>query len=85
MIYNHNTHAKDSIPSIEETCNIVQYEIRNLELQKKNLKKAFKKMQSDLEQFELLPEFTKDVNKTIKQQIEQAKLYHYLECSRFET
>ena len=35
-------------------------------------------MQSDLEQFELLPEFTKDVNKTIKQQIEQAKLYHYL-------
>ena len=38
---NYNTQAKDKMPSIKETCNIVQYEIRNLELQKKNLLGTF--------------------------------------------
>ena len=84
FIYNKNAYAEVEIPSIKQVCYTVQYEIRNLELQKKNLKKEFKKTKSDLEQFELLPEFTKDINRTINLQIHQAKLYHYLECSKFE-
>ena len=84
IIYNKNTRSEDKVPSIKQICNIVQYEVRELELQKQNLKKEFKKIKSDLKQFELLPEFTKDVNRTIKQQIQQAKLYHYLECSKFK-
>ena len=51
---------------------------------KKNLKKEFKNIDNEIEQFGLLPELTKDVNNTIKQQIFQAKLYHYLDCSRFD-
>lgn len=50
---------------------------------KRNLKKKFKYVDNELEQFELLPKLTKDVNETLKQQILQAKLYHYLDCSRF--
>ena len=51
---------------------------------KKNLKKEFKYTGKELEQFELLSELTKDINDVVKQQILQAKLYHYLDCSRFE-
>ena len=51
---------------------------------KRNLKKEFKYIDNELEQFELLPKLTKDINEILKQQILQAKLYHYLGCPRFE-
>ncbi|MBF96492.1 MAG: hypothetical protein CFH34_00162 [Alphaproteobacteria bacterium MarineAlpha9_Bin4] len=75
--------SEDKLPSIAELCINVEYEIKDLELMKKNLKNEFKKKGNELDQFELLPELTKDINETVKQQILQAKLYHYLECSRF--
>ena len=84
FMYYIDTNAEDKIPSIKQICNVVQYKIRNLELQKQKLNIEFKKIESEIKQFELLPELTNDVNKTIKQQIKQAKLYHYLECSRFD-
>ena len=49
---------------------------------KNNLKKEFKNIDTEIEQFEMLPELTKDINNTLNQQILQAKLYHYLDCSR---
>ena len=73
------------MPSINEICNSVEYEIRDLELMKNNLKKEFKKIDNELKQFELLPELTKDVNETTKQQILQAKLYFYMNCSNYTT
>ena len=76
--------SNDKLPSIKEICTGLKYEIRDLELMKKNLKKEFKNIDNEIEQFGLLPELTKDVNNTIKQQIFQAKLYHYLDCSRFD-
>ena len=78
-----NYFSEDSLPSIEELCNEVENEIKDLELMKNNLKKEFKYKDSELEQFELLPELTKDINKVVQQQILQAKLYHYLDCPRF--
>ncbi|MBV69534.1 MAG: hypothetical protein CMJ08_07015 [Pelagibacterales bacterium] len=72
------------MPTIEELCNEAENEIKDLELMKKNLKKEFKYTGKELEQFELLSELTKDINDVVKQQILQAKLYHYLDCSRFE-
>tara|TARA_B100001989_G_scaffold224605_1_gene179143 strand:+ start:3189 stop:3410 length:222 start_codon:yes stop_codon:yes gene_type:complete len=72
------------LPTIEELCNEAENEIKDLELMKKNLKKEFKYTGKELEQFELLSELTKDINDVVKQQILQAKLYHYLDCSRFE-
>ena len=79
-----STHAfsKDNLPNIEEVYNSAEAEIKDLELMKKSLKKEFKYIDNELEQFELLPKLTKDVNETLKQQILQAKLYHYLDCSR---
>ena len=81
-----STHAfsKDNLPNIEEVCNSAEEEIKDLELMKRNLKKEFKYINNELEQFELLPKLTKDVNETLKQQILQAKLYHYLDCPRFK-
>ena len=81
-----STHAfsKDNLPNIEEVCNSAEAKIKDLELMKRNLKKEFKYIDNELEQFELLPKLTKDVNETLKQQILQAKLYHYLDCSRYE-
>ena len=76
--------SKETLPTIKELCNSVKLEIKSLELIKKNLKKEFKQKNTELEQFELLPDFTEDINKTINLQIPQAKLYHYLNCSRFE-
>ena len=76
--------TEDKLPSIKTICNDIEYEIQDLELMKNNLKKEFKLKNDELQQFELLPELTKDVNNTIKQQILQAKLYHYLDCSRFK-
>ena len=64
-------------------CFDIESEILDLELMKKNLKKEFKNIKDELEQFELLPELTKDINNTLIQQIQQAKLYHYLDCPRF--
>ena len=64
-------------------CFDIETEILDLELMKKNLKKEFKNIKDELEQFELLPELTKDINNTLSQQIQQAKLYHYLDCPRF--
>ena len=46
---------------------------------KRNLKKEFKNIDNELEQFEMLPKLTKDINEIFKQQMPQAKLYHYLE------
>ena len=85
LIFLLSTHSfsKDNLPNIEEVCNSAEEEIKDLELMKRNLKKEFKYINNELEQFELLPKLTKDVNETLKQQILQAKLYHYLDCSRF--
>ena len=76
--------SKDNLPNIKEVCNSAENEIKDLELMKRNLKKEFKYIDNELEQFELLPKLINDVNETLKQQILQAKLYHYLDCSRFE-
>ena len=76
--------SKDNLPNIEEVCNSAENEIKDLELMKRNLKKEFKYIDNELEQFELLPKLTKDINEILKQQILQAKLYHYLDCPRFE-
>ena len=76
--------SKDNLPNIEEVCNSTENEIKDIELRKSNLKKEFKYIDNELEQFELLPKLINDVNETLKQQILQAKLYHYLDCSRFE-
>ena len=70
--------------NIKEICNSAENELKDLELMKRNLKKEFKYIDNELEQFELLPKLINDVNETLKQQILQAKLYHYLDCSRFE-
>ena len=80
-----STHAfsKDNLPNIEEVCNSAEAKIKDLELMKRNLKKEFKYIDNELEQFELLPKLTKDINEILKQQILQAKLYHYLDCPRF--
>ena len=61
--------SKDNLPNIEEVCNSAEEEIKDLELMKRNLKKEFKYINNELEQFELLPKLTKDVNETLKQQI----------------
>ena len=74
--------ANDAEPSILEICKNLEYEIKDLELMKNNLKKEFKNIETEIEQFEMLPELTKDINNTLNQQILQAKLYHYLDCSR---
>ena len=76
--------SKDKLPNIEEVCNSAENEIKDIELRKSNLKKEFKYIDNELEQFELLPKLKKDINEILKQQIIQAKLYHYLDCPRFE-
>ena len=73
-----------SKPTVKDICNSVTLEIRDLELQKLNLKKEFKNIKGEQDQIALITELSKDVNKTLKQQTIQAKIYHYLECSRFE-
>ena len=75
--------SKENLPSLKNLCFDIESEILDLELMKKNLKKEFKNIKDELEQFELLPELTKDINNTLSQQIQQAKLYHYLDCPRF--
>ena len=75
--------SKENLPSLKNLCFDIESEILDLELMKKNLKKEFKNIKDELEQFELLPELTKDINNTLIQQIQQAKLYHYLDCPRF--
>ena len=84
FLFSTHSFSKDNLPNIKEVCNSAENEIKDLELMKSNLKKEFKYIDNELEQFELLPKFTDDVNETLKQQILQAKLYHYLDCSRFE-
>ena len=74
--------ANAAEPTILEICKNLEHEIKDLELMKNNLKKEFKKIDTEIEQFEMLPELTKDINNTLNQQILQAKLYHYLDCSR---
>ena len=81
LFYSVRSYSKDTLPSIKELCSDVEIEIKDLELMKKNLKKEFKYKDTTIEQFELLPELTKDINNIIQQQISQAKLYHYLDCS----
>ena len=76
--------SKDNLPNIEEVCKSAEDEIKVIELRKRKLKKEFKYIDNELEQFEFLPKLTKDVNEILKQQILQAKLYHYLDCPRFE-
>ena len=77
------TLAKDILPSIKELCGDVEHEIRDLELMKQNLKKEFKSKNNELEQFEILPELTKDIANILEQQILQGKLNHYLDCNEF--
>ena len=76
------TLANDAKPTILEICKNLEHEIKDLEQMKNNLKKEFKNIDTEIEQFEMLPELTKDINNTLNQQILQAKLYHYLDCSR---
>ena len=84
FLFSTHSFSKDNLPNIKEICNSAENEIIDLELMKRNLKKEFKYIDNELEQFELLPKLTKDVNETLKQQILQAKLYHYLDCPRFK-
>ena len=84
FLFSNHSFSKDNLPNIEEVCKNAKDEIKNIELRKRNLKKDFKNIDNELEQFELLPKLTKDVNAILKQQILQAKLYHYLDCSRYE-
>ena len=51
---------------------------------KSNLQKKFKDIDDELEQFELLPKLSKDVSDILQQQILQAKLFHYLDYSKFD-
>ena len=81
--YKTQAETKNNLPSIEEICNKVKNEIKIIEVSKRNLEKELKKFESDIEQFELLPEITKDTRKLINRQILQGKLYHYLECSKY--
>ena len=84
FIFSSLSYSGDNLPSIKELCSDVEHEIKDLELMKQNLKKEFKYKDNKLEQFELLPELTKDINNIVQLQISQAKLYHYLDCSRFD-
>ncbi len=84
LSYEKNIGLNEQLPSIEAICYDIEIEIRDLELMKNNLKNEFKKKGDELEQFELLPELTKDINNTLMQQVEKAKLYHYLECSKLK-
>ena len=84
FLFSTHSFSKDNLPNTQEVCKIAEDEIKKLELMKKNLKKEFKYIDNELEQFELLPKLTKDINEILKQQIIQAKLYHYLDCPRFE-
>ena len=84
FLFSTHSFSKDNLPNIEEVCKSAEDEIENIELRKRNLKKEFKYIDNELEQFELLPKLTKDINEILKQQILQAKLYHYLDCPRFE-
>ena len=84
FLFSTRSYSKDNLPNIEEVCKSAEDEIKKLELMKKNLKKEFKYVDNEIEQFELLPKLTKDVNETLKQQIFHAELYHYLDCPRFE-
>ena len=76
--------STDKLPSIKDVCNSTENQIRDVELMKRNLKKEFKNIDDELEKFEILPKLTKDINEILQQQILQAKLYHYLDCPRFE-
>ena len=84
FLFSTHSYLKDNLPSIEEVCNSTENEIRDVESMKRNLKKEFKNIDDELEKFELLPKLTKDINEILLQQILQAKLYHYLDCPRFE-
>ena len=84
FLFSTHSFSEDRLPSTEEICNSAENEIKDLELMKKKLKKEFKYIDSELKQFELLPELTKDINLILKQQIIQAKLYHYLDCSKYD-
>ena len=83
FLFSSHSISKENLPSLKNLCFDIESEILDLELMKKNLKKEFKNIKDELEQFELLPELTKDINNTLIQQIQQAKLYHYLDCPRF--
>ena len=84
FLFSTRSFSKDNLPNIKEICNSAENEIIDLELMKRKLKKEFKYIDNELEQFELLPKLTKDVNETLKQQILQAKRYYYLDCPRFK-
>ncbi len=83
FLFSNHSISKENLPGLKKLCFDIEIEILDLELMKKNLKKEFKNIKDELEQFELLPELTKDINNTLSQQIQQAKLYHYLDCPRF--
>ena len=83
FLFSSHSISKENLSSLKKLCFDIEAEILDLELMKKNLKKEFKNIKDELEQFELLPELTKDINNTLIQQIQQAKLYHYLDCPRF--
>ena len=83
FLFSSHSISQENLSSLKKLCFDIENEILDLELMKKNLKKEFKNIKDELEQFELLPELTKDINNTLSQQIQQAKLYHYLDCPRF--
>ena len=83
FLFSNHSISKENLPGLKKLCFDIEIDILDLELMKKNLKKEFKNIKDELEQFELLPELTKDINNTLSQQIQQAKLYHYLDCPRF--
>ncbi len=84
FFFSTNSFSEEDLPSTEEICKTAENEIRDLELMKRNLKIEFKNINNELEQFEMLPKLSKDINEIFKQQLPQAKLYHYLDCSRFD-
>ena len=83
IIYLIQINISYSAESLNTICSNTFKEITRLETHKNNLKKEFKKIDSEIEKMSLLDEITMDVNKIIDAQIKFAKLYHYLNCSNY--
>ena len=82
LIFSKNSLLKTNEINLKTICENIKKDLVDLEIQKINLKNEFKKFKNEIEQMELLPELTEDVNKTLKQQIQKAKLFHYLDCNK---
>ena len=83
IVYLLHINISYSAESLDAICSKTVKEITRLETHKNNLKKEFKKIESETEKMSLLDEITMDINKIIDAQIKFAKIYHYLNCSNY--